>query len=82
VFQKQKRLKNPELLKEIKSKRCEVCGEPPPSDPHHIKSRGAGGDDIPDNLLALCRDHHTEIHMIGISRFMNKYPHVGLKKSH
>ena len=40
---------------------CEVCGCPA-VDVHHIKSRGRGGDDIPDNLISLCRDCHTKAH--------------------
>lgn len=28
-------------------------------DPHHIKNKGAGGDDIPENLITLCRQHHN-----------------------
>ena len=27
-------------------------------DPHHIDSKGSGGDDIPENLITLCRKHH------------------------
>jgi hypothetical protein len=28
-------------------------------DPHHIVPRGAGGDDVPENLITLCRHHHN-----------------------
>ena len=27
-------------------------------DPHHILSRGAGGDDALENIITLCRRHH------------------------
>ena len=27
-------------------------------DPHHIKTRGAGGGDTRSNLISLCRGHH------------------------
>lgn len=40
---------------------------------HHIKSRGAGGDDISSNLMPLCVKHHAEVHTYGLSIFSNKY---------
>ena len=52
--------------------KCLVC----PSfnaDLHHVKSRGSGGGDEPYNLARLCREHHTEIHFIGLTTFANKY---------
>jgi len=42
------------------------------SDPAHIKSRGAGGDDI-GNTIPLCQRHHREQHDIGITSFAEKY---------
>jgi len=42
--------------------------------PHHIRSRGAGGGDNPENLLALCTDHHTEIHQYGWQSFAFLHP--------
>jgi hypothetical protein len=27
-------------------------------DGHHIKTRGSGGDDLPENIIGLCRKHH------------------------
>ena len=71
---KSRRIKSRELLDEIKSSPCVVCGAG--SDPAHIKSRGAGGDDVADNLLALCRRHHSEQHALGWSGFVGKYPAV------
>ena len=50
------RLKDPELLAFFRATiRCEWCGVPlcHPAHPHHIISRGAGGPDIPENLIAL-----------------------------
>jgi 5-methylcytosine-specific restriction endonuclease McrA len=41
---------------------CEVCGATA-VDIHHIESRGMGGSKIADtieNLMALCRNCHTE----------------------
>ncbi|HEC61699.1 MAG TPA: DUF968 domain-containing protein [bacterium] len=54
---------------------CTLCGEVS-APPHHIVSRGAGGSDDKENLLAFCSSHHTEIHNIGIQTFANKYPEV------
>ena len=50
---------------------CCVCGRKPPSDPHHIVSRGAGGSDR--DCVPLCRDCHTEIHTIGRDSFEAKH---------
>ena len=57
---------------------CEVCGQWS-EHPHHIRTRGAGGDDDPLNLLALCTTHHTEVGKIGQGRFCEKYPKVAEK---
>ena len=51
---------------------CEVCGNFSTA-PHHIRTRGAGGNDESGNLLALCTTHHTEAHTMGIQSFANKY---------
>jgi len=80
MYQKKKRIKDEKLLEEFRNKPCEVCGHHGPSDPHHIISRGAGGDDTRDNLISLCRSHHTQIHAIGSSTFFNKYPHVMMRR--
>jgi hypothetical protein len=29
-------------------------------DVHHIDTKGAGGDDVPENLITLCRKHHQQ----------------------
>lgn len=43
---------------------CQWCGRPCPDgrDPHHIFHRGAGRVDIPENLIALCRECHVRCH--------------------
>lgn len=51
--------------------KCEICGSP--AEVHHIITRGSGGTDHKDNLLNLCRKHHTEIHTIGRESFSSKY---------
>lgn len=39
---------------------CEKCGRQASGEPHHIRSRGAGGSDIPENLIQLCAGCHIE----------------------
>jgi len=44
-----------------------------PFEVHHIKSRGAGGDDVAENLITLCvgptaNDCHGKVHRGEISR--------------
>lgn len=71
---KPKRVINRALLDSIAALPCLVCGGK--SDPCHIKSRGAGGADNPENLLPLCRRHHSESHSMNWHRFAGKYPVV------
>lgn len=75
MFPKPKRIQNRKVLDEIKGGRCLVCGTTD-CDPAHIKTRGAGGDDVPSGVLALCRKHHCEQHAYGFSKFCARYPQV------
>ena len=43
-----------------------------PSECTHVRSKGAGGDDI-GNTVPLCHDHHMEQHRTGIVTFSDKY---------
>lgn len=70
---KKKRITDKKLLADFKKLACVLCGRAP-SDPCHIKSVGAGGDDVPSNLLSMCRIHHTEQHTIGFYKLSQKYP--------
>ena len=70
---KPKRIKDKTLLHSYRGLPCEVCGIEEGTVAHHIKTVGAGGDDVPENLMCLCAKHHTEIHKIGKKTFMNKY---------
>jgi hypothetical protein len=47
------------------------CIGPLPSDPHHAKSRGAGG--TSRDLVPLCHPHHVEIHAIGRRTFESRH---------
>lgn len=56
----------------LRNQPCEVCGRYP-SEPDHIRTRGAGGGHERKNLQALCRKHHTERHTMGLKSFVAKY---------
>lgn len=58
--------------------RCQIdgCGSRYRLQPHHIRTRGRGGDHDPDNLVTLCwYHHHVAIHMIGMSLDPESPPH-------
>lgn len=57
-------------------KKCVICGKR--ADLHHIDAIGMGNDrndvqHIGREVMSLCREHHTEIHLLGKSEFMEKY---------
>lgn len=70
---KPKGFKSEENLQLIREMSCCVCNHSPPSDPEHIKTVGSGGGDNLENLMPLCREHHTEAHTIGKKTFYKKY---------
>jgi hypothetical protein len=47
-------------------------------DPHHVTSVGAGGQDVPENLMPLCRRHHDEVEEPGkgMGWMIDRYPGV------
>lgn len=60
----------------LMSKHCLICGRH--ADIHHIDAVGMGRDrnhidHTKHRLMALCRDHHTEYHKIGLVAFAKKY---------
>ncbi len=63
---KKTRLKSPENRDIIRSKPCLACDAPPPSDPDHLITRGAGGGDELTNMIPLCRSCHTIRGMKGL----------------
>ena len=77
MFPKPKRVENRALLDSFHERPCLVCGRQ--SDPAHIKTRGSGGDDVEENVMALCRIHHTEQGAIGWQRMSNRYPPVRIE---
>lgn len=50
---------------------CFACWAPPPSDPDHHPTRGAGGRD--HNTAPLCRRCHDERGRIGVLTFQRKH---------
>lgn len=75
-YPKPKRIKNRKLLDSFHDKACVInnYGCSGQVSGHHIQSKGAGGPDVAENILALCHWHHVEIHKIGSSKFIEKYP--------
>lgn len=72
-FGKIKRIDDDWVMQEFRKGTCSVCSSQE-VDPAHIKSRGSGGDDVPTNLVRLCRMHHSESHALGWFKFTQKYP--------
>lgn len=60
-YPKNKRIVNKKLLKDKKGK-CKICGRVGPTEKHHIKTKGSGGDDTEENLIEVCRKCHRLIH--------------------
>jgi 5-methylcytosine-specific restriction endonuclease McrA len=42
--------------------RCQACGSSADLQVHHLRSRGRLGDDMLDNLIALCTRCHRQQH--------------------
>ena len=74
---------NAYLIQCIRHKQCCICGRP--SDIHHVDAIGMGNDrrnfdDSENDIIALCREHHTQAHSLGNVRFMERYKVYGIKK--
>jgi hypothetical protein len=72
VIPKPKRLVDKRAIEAARKPWCEYCGKAGPTEVHHWEhSRGAGGDDLPANLIALCAGPngcHQKAHMGLISK--------------
>lgn len=66
-------MKSKDNIEAIRLLPCSVCARAQPSDPHHWKSKGAGGGDELSNLVPLCHPHHVEFHASGRKTFWRKY---------
>lgn len=60
------RVVNPAGFREDRPPWCEFClapaGDAVQIQAHHVKSRGAGGDDLPGNRAFLCGTCHRAVH--------------------
>ena len=69
MFAKRKRIKNPEAIEKARKPYCEYCGRSGVVHVHHwLRTKGAGGDDVPENLISLCVHCHTKAHHGRISK--------------
>lgn len=62
AFPKNARIQNQKTIDSCRRPYCEICGSPCSNEPHHIVTRGAGGNDVPENLIQLCPVCHTKAH--------------------
>ena len=65
----------------IKHKRCAVCGRL--GEIHHVDTIGMGNDrrhvdDSEYRKICLCREHHIEVHKIGLNDFEKKHKVYGI----
>lgn len=69
-----------DLLGRFRELPCMACGKYPPSEAHHIRTRGAGGGDDYFNILPLCNSCHTgsrfSWHQGGSVSFLIRHKHV------
>lgn len=75
AIEKPTRFTDPKVIEAIRQEPCAACGKRP-VDPDHIKTRVAGGGDRWENLMPLCRKHHTERHACGYVFMAMNYPGV------
>ena len=76
MISKPTRISDEDILDFYRKRRCDICGKRP-TDACHIRTKGAGGHDEHNNLMSLCREHHTEQHQIGFYKMVQKYPFFG-----
>ncbi|MNB79175.1 hypothetical protein D3C75_259020 [compost metagenome] len=73
VLTKPERVHSPQMIQQIREEsghQCEYedlaanerCNHPAEGEPHHIRTRGAGGEDRRENLIHLCGWHHQLFH--------------------
>lgn len=61
-YPKEKRIKNQKVIND-KSHNCEYCGKKNCwTNKHHVKSKGASGNDTDENLIELCGSCHRKAH--------------------
>lgn len=55
---------------------CDACTRYGDVDRCHIQSRGAGGEELPFNLLLMCREHHAMQHQLGWAAMIERFPRL------
>lgn len=78
-LQKKNRVVDPELLAEVRKLPCIACITPIAVEAHHVTTVGAGGDDVPENVMPLCFTHHrggSDSWHRDPGRFIRKFPSV------
>ncbi len=73
MFPKPKRKVDEALLERVRQQPCAACSAPPPSDPSHLISRGAGGPDTDWNVAPHCRECHNKWHQMGPRNFVSRF---------
>lgn len=73
---KPSRKRDDDALAAVRGQPCLICARP--SDPCHVRSRGAGGGDESWNLMRLCRRHHNEQHAHGWRVMAYKHSAINL----
>lgn len=67
-YPKVKRIKDKKLIDD-KKHNCEYCGKKNCwTNKHHVKSKGASGNDTEENLIELCGNCHVKAHTGEISK--------------
>lgn len=61
------------FLEAMRELPCLGCGSIGPSEIHHLRSRGSGGDDSAWNVVPLDRKCHQKIHSLGLSTFLESH---------
>lgn len=66
-------------------RKCCLCGRE--GEVHHIDAIGMGNDrttldDGENEVICLCRTHHTEAHQIGVDSFAQKHKVFGIKRKY
>lgn len=62
MIPKPKRVVDKKAIEEARKPYCELCGCREGVQVHHIKSKGSGGGDTPENLISLCWVCHRKVH--------------------
>lgn len=60
--------RNYDAINAMRKPFCELCGMRADIEPHHIFTRGSGGQDIRENLIQLCTRCHIAVHNGAIPR--------------